>query len=790
MASDCSRKACNVLASNSYNTTSVLNVPAVNVFTSWMSLATLHQKQPWMTFYGDGFEESNICHLPKLFPFNDVAQTTSFACARLVLSSFSKTTCPQCGDHGTCMCQGTGVHQSPFDFALACNCDTSDDWYGATCSMHCLRDHGTWNAKTQECHCLPHFFTDDCSFKCVHGTFNTKFNACECSEGWDGDDCDTVKVCHPKRRNVIKITSQSSVAMGAVAMGAVAMGAVAMDAPIATGIGQLSLGGNGCNGHGTCIANVCKCDQDYTGVFCQLHCPSCEHGGYCDLNISHAKNGNCICQAGWKGVLCHVSKCATNPDISLQPCSGRGVCTGTSTLKCHCTSKYTGKVCDECSQRNTKAPWCNACKPGYVSPTNNCTTCDTFNGFVRDPKHPGVCVLSSGTSGLSGNELLLVISGAFALGIVVICFLRAVLDPQYKKHQANGGHYNDPVLGYVKLNSAMARMSGSLLHSINSNKSSEPWDDDFLFDFSRLRLGKKIGGGTSGEVFVATWDDATRVAAKRLYAPTNGASAFDRAFRREVSLLSQLHHPNIIQLLGVCEDTTHRNGGGDDGDHRAGSYASSSCCYIVTELCMGSLREAIDDPTFDLTSTLSLHMALQISSGMLYLHEKDVIHRDLKPGNVLVARADSTSQIQVKLCDFGLSRVKNSMATLTAMTAAVGTPAYMAPELFQGNHMIDSVEAGKAVDVFSYSMMVLELFTQERPYINMQFNNSYHLMMRVCDGLRPTIIPDSVVPPAIGALCRKCWHTEPESRPSFEQIVLTLKLLEREQERQQKPQIM
>ena len=100
---------------------------------------------------------------------------------------------------------------------------------------------------------------------------------------------------------------------------------------------------------------------------------------------------------------------------------------------------------------------------------------------------------------------------------------------------------------------------------------------------------------------------------------------------------------------------------------------------------MGSLRDLIDDESYAISYTTALRVALQISSGMLYLHAKDVIHRDLKPGNVLVSNAENgTQEIQVKLCDFGLSRVKNSMSTLTAMTAAVGTPAYMAPELVRG----------------------------------------------------------------------------------------------------------
>jgi hypothetical protein len=748
MSDNCEAQACNVLQSGEYNTISVLGFDAVNVFTAWQSVLQLQQKQSWMTFFGAGFEESNTCprneRVGYEFPFVKLrSQEPPIACARLVLSSFPDFLCPQCGKHGNCMCMGTGFKTHPNTFSLACACDTDDDWYGPNCNIHCERDHGSWNPNTEKCVCNPNYYSEDCSVKCVHGTINNLMK-CECSEGWDGDACDTVKVCHPPKNYSGNSTS----------------------------IAVLSNQPNGCNNHGTCIHSKCVCDTNYAGVFCKIQCPSCQHGGYCDKNVTHKSIGKCVCPIGWEGQNCETSKCATNPDISKQPCSGRGVCTTTNMsydhhIGCVCRSKYTGQVCDQCRIKTFQPPWCNVCQPGYTSPTTNCSHCDEASGFVRDPKHLNTCVLSDG-GGLGGTKLMAVIGVAFVLGILVYCLLRTFFDQGTKDF--GRGHFNDPNLGYVKLNGIPGR--NSILRSGSSNKQSEPWDDDFLFDFNRLRIGKKIGGGTSGEVFIATWDDATRVAAKRLYAPSVGVSAFDRAFRREVSLLSQLHHPNVVQLLGVCEDTT-------DG---------GNTCYIVTELCIGSLRELIDDYSFNLTSTLALRIALQISSGMLYLHEKDVIHRDLKPGNVLVSPANSTGDIQVKLCDFGLSRVKNSMATLTAMTAAVGTPAYMAPELVQGNEMIDSVEAGKAVDVFSFAMLMLELYTRERPYINMTFNNSYHLMMRVCEGLRPDI-PDGTngtectVIPDVSQLCKRCWHQEATTRPSFEEIVLTLKLLERKEQR-------
>ena len=89
----------------------------------------------------------------------------------------------------------------------------------------------------------------------------------------------------------------------------------------------------------------------------------------------------------------------------------------------------------------------------------------------------------------------------------------------------------------------------------------------------------------------------------------------------------KLNHPNVVQLLGVCYDD-HRN------------------CIIITELCVGSLREIIDGQNATpMPSELAGSMVLQIASGMLYLHERNVIHRDLKPENVLFDGAG-----RAKLC--------------------------------------------------------------------------------------------------------------------------------------------
>lgn len=124
-----------------------------------------------------------------------------------------------------------------------------------------------------------------------------------------------------------------------------------------------------------------------------------------------------------------------------------------------------------------------------------------------------------------------------------------------------------------------------------------------------------------------------------------------------------------------------------------------------------------------------------------------------------------SGELVVKICDFGLSRLV--VHDVTMMTAEIGTPAYMAPEMASENEL-DSVEAGKAIDVYSYAICCLEIWTQDRPYKNKKLN-AFQLMVKVMKGQRP-IIPTNQLPPNVETMIRLCWSQEPGSRPSFVSI--------------------
>ena len=268
--------------------------------------------------------------------------------------------------------------------------------------------------------------------------------------------------------------------------------------------------------------------------------------------------------------------------------------------------------------------------------------------------------------------------------------------------------------------------------------------------FEQLEFTKRLGMGAAGVVHQARWlsspGGARDVAIKELILSTED---FDEGtlqeFILEIKLMSALTDDNVVEFLGMSVDM------------------ATNRLYLVLELMSrGSLKDVIEQKGANLAWNMRIKLALDASKGMTYLHSRNIIHRDLKPGNLLV-----NQQWSCKIADFGISTISHHTTKMTC----VGTPVYMAPEV-----LLKDKYSMKA-DVFSFGMVLLQLTTGRAPYNEVQCNQA-QLMYRILhEGLRPDLTGS---PPAMQQLIRDCWEEDLRLRPSFKEVSLRLRRMERE----------
>lgn len=211
----------------------------------------------------------------------------------------------------------------------------------------------------------------------------------------------------------------------------------------------------------------------------------------------------------------------------------------------------------------------------------------------------------------------------------------------------------------------------------------------------RYRVDDLIGRGGMASVYRGYDQTLGRtVAIKILKADLAGDAAFRTRFRLEAQAASRMAHPTIVRVFDAGEDAET----GVDGVERP-------VPYIVMELVHGRLLKNViaqgDVPTED---------ALRYIDGILealeYSHRAGVVHRDIKPGNVMI-----TDSGRVKVMDFGIARaVSDSSSTVAETTAIVGTAAYFSPEQAKG----ESVDA--RADLYSTGVVLYELLTGRPPF--------------------------------------------------------------------------
>lgn len=272
-------------------------------------------------------------------------------------------------------------------------------------------------------------------------------------------------------------------------------------------------------------------------------------------------------------------------------------------------------------------------------------------------------------------------------------------------------------------------------------------DERVLIDPKLLFIGAKIGEGAHGKVYEGKYGQQI-VAIKVLNSgdtPEEKATLRSR-FVREVNMMLRVKHENLVKFIGACMDPF---------------------MVITTELLPGmSLKNYLNSvrpKRLELRTAISF--ALDIACAMDCLHANGIIHRDLKPDNLLL----TANQKNIKLIDFGLAREE----TVTEMmTAETGTYRWMAPELYSTVTLRrgEKKHYTNKVDVYSFGIVLWELLTNRMPFEGM--SNLQAAYAAAFKQVRPPLPED--VPPELVFIVQSCWVEDPNSRPSFSQIVRML----------------
>lgn len=245
----------------------------------------------------------------------------------------------------------------------------------------------------------------------------------------------------------------------------------------------------------------------------------------------------------------------------------------------------------------------------------------------------------------------------------------------------------------------------------------------------RYHVERKLGGGAMAEVFLAHDEELDRpVAVKVLDDQLAADESFRARFSREARVAAGLSHPNVLTVFDVGEA---------DGQP-----------FIVTEYVEGRTLEERLRADGPLPPNEVVRLGRQICAGLENAHEHGLVHRDLKPGN-LIERVDGT----LKIADFGIARAAEG-TELTEVGTIIGTAAYLAPEQAEGGAVT------RRADLFALGLVLYELVTARRPWEVEQLSDLAR---------RRTTAPKELphgTPAGLAAAIAACIELEPEDRPA------------------------
>lgn len=260
-------------------------------------------------------------------------------------------------------------------------------------------------------------------------------------------------------------------------------------------------------------------------------------------------------------------------------------------------------------------------------------------------------------------------------------------------------------------------------------------------------LEDELGGGGMSRVYVATESALhRRVVVKVLPAEMAGVLSVDR-FKREISIAARLQHAHVVPLLTAGE---------------VEGLPFFVMPFVEGESLRGRL--ARNEP---IAQADAVRMLREVASALAYAHSHDVVHRDIKPDNVLLSRGAAM------VTDFGVAKAVSASSTtatdtITSIGMVVGTPAYMSPEQASGDPQVDL-----RADVYAWGVMAYEVLTGQPPFAGRPV--AAILAAHVTEAPANLSQVRPAASPALAALVMQCLEKSPSARPqSADDIVRTL----------------
>lgn len=261
-----------------------------------------------------------------------------------------------------------------------------------------------------------------------------------------------------------------------------------------------------------------------------------------------------------------------------------------------------------------------------------------------------------------------------------------------------------------------------------------------------------LGAGGAGQVYLVEHRSLARQAALKLLNTRNIDETAWRRFTYEAQLIGKLQHPNIIQVynFGIHENRLP---------------------YYVMELVKGEPLDSNLKKLGPVGTLEAVELLMDVCSALSYAHGKGIVHRDIKPGNIILVESPDGRGYRAKLLDFGIAKLrsKQNLETqgLTQAGEVVGSPLYMSPEQCQG------LDVDERSDIYSLGCSIFEILTGTVPF---RGENVFATVMMHFNEAPPRLadrLPDEYFPPRLEELVARCLEKNPDERIQSMDEVLT-----------------